>query len=70
MNIDERLIAITQTLEQVARMLWKNEARIERLLALAAINEKSFDRLTQAFETGLRKYFSDDGDGEGDGDRE
>jgi hypothetical protein len=51
-------------------MLWKNEARIERLLALAAINEKSFDRLTQAFETGLRKYFSDDGDGEGDGDRE
>ena len=34
--IDERLGAITGTLAEVTRMLWNNEARIERLLETAA----------------------------------
>jgi prefoldin subunit 5 len=63
-SIDERLEAITQQLELVSHMQQTSEERIERLEKLAEGNEKRWDRLTRAFEAGLREYFSDNGDGE------
>lgn len=73
-TIDERLEAITQTLEVVSHMQQTSEERIERLEKLAetnekrwGANEKRWDRLARAIQAGLEEYFSDNGDGEGNG---
>jgi len=59
-SIDERMEAITQILEIVSHRQQKSWERIERL-------EKLADRLNRAFAAGLQEYFSNNGDGEGNG---
>jgi uncharacterized protein YigA (DUF484 family) len=66
-SIDERLEAITRTLEVVSQMQQSSEERIDRLERLAAGNERRFDRLARAFEAGLREYFNNNSNGEGNG---
>jgi hypothetical protein len=62
MTIDERLEAISHTLEIVSQMQLDNEVRLKRLEDLSEENERRWKRLTRAFEAGLREYFREDGD--------
>jgi hypothetical protein len=66
MNIDERLEALTTSLELNQAQLAALERKVDSLTNLAAVHEQEWERFRRAMRAGFREFFRDDDNSNGD----
>ena len=64
MNIDERLEALTTSLELNQAQLAALERKVDSLTNLAAVHEQEWERFRRAMRAGFREFYDDNSNGD------